>query len=78
MGVGYVAGAGPVGERHGGVGIGKGRGSGGRGKKSGIIVVRKLEGGVESCSIACMCEEDAEACDYLRPLIMIRYSWSMF
>ena len=49
MGVGYVAGAGPVGERHGGVGIGKGRGSGGRGKKSGIIVVRKLEGGVESC-----------------------------
>jgi hypothetical protein len=25
------------------------RGGGGRGNKSGIIVVRKLEGGVESC-----------------------------
>lgn len=50
MGVGYVTGTGPVCECHDGGGTDKGWGGSGKGnKKDMIVVVRKLEGGVESC-----------------------------
>lgn len=66
MGVGYVAGAGPVGEGHGGGGAGglvetmfRKRISGGRGSDIGCW--KEESWTAVELKVACMCERDAEA-----------------